>query len=295
MFYLSINAGLGNKMFQYASIKGLAKKMNIDMKVYSIDTSQSHQEHHDNYHWFYNKIAHDIELHDPIDFNHNETVFYNQPNNENIGKPTNFEDFKNIKNIVVSGYFQYEPNFLFIRPELLEIFKENEYITRELDLYAASLGLTYDNITALHIRLGDYMYMGEHFVNLENHYTKCIHTLRELQGNLHIVIICEDPHNIQHVYPNLLSFLANHDNVYFRHTDIDKQHSVEFDMYLLSRCKNVICSNSTFAWWGAWLNQRPDKTVFIPNPWMNIRTDNMLQMENACLVDNSTPYNHENI
>jgi len=294
MFYVSLYSGLGNRMFQYASIKGLAKKINCDMKVYSIN-SPHFQEHDNNYNWFYNKIADNIELHDSNDFNHDETVFYEQPYNEHIGKPTNFEDFKNIKNIVVSGYFQYEPNFHFIRPELLEIFKENEYITHELDAYAASLGLTYDNITALHIRLGDYMYLGESFVNLENYYIKCIHTLREMQGNLHVVIICEDPHNIQHVYPNLVSSIANHNNVYFRHTDIDKQHSAEFDIYLLSRCKNVICSNSTFAWWGAWLNQRPDKMVFLPNPWMNLRTDNILYMENAHMVDHCTPYTSENI
>lgn len=41
------------------------------------------------------------------------------------------------------------------------------------------------------------------------------------------------------------------------------------DMYLISLCKNNINSNSSFSWWGAWLNSNPDKKVIVPHFFIN--------------------------
>ena len=64
-------------------------------------------------------------------------------------------------------------------------------------------------------------------------------------------------------------------------TFVDCNHGEESwqDMYLMSRCKHNIIANSTFSWWGAWLNTYPKKIVVAPDRWWNGLKDDVVPNE----------------
>ena len=42
------------------------------------------------------------------------------------------------------------------------------------------------------------------------------------------------------------------------------------DLISISKCNHQIISNSTFGWWGAWLNRYKKKNVILPKNWFRI-------------------------
>src|SRR5438445_13818663 len=57
------------------------------------------------------------------------------------------------------------------------------------------------------------------------------------------------------------------------------------DMMLMSRCAHNIIANSSYSWWGAWLNRNPDKVVVCPKRWFKIGKDTKdLYLENWAII-----------
>ena len=65
---------------------------------------------------------------------------------------------------------------------------------------------------------------------------------------------------------NLMGLIGNREVVF---VDWNRKENSFRDMQLMSLCKHNIIANSSFSWWGAWLNQNESKVVIAPSVWMN--------------------------
>jgi len=117
---------------------------------------------------------------------------------------------------------------------------------------------------SLHIRRGDYLSNPNtnrvHGVCDMDYYNHCVECLTEKVKNPHFFIFSDDP---EWAHDNLKLPYAS---TIIDHNGVKKDWE---DLRLMTQCKHHIIANSSFSWWGAWLNSRRDKIVFAPRQWFS--------------------------
>ncbi len=92
------------------------------------------------------------------------------------------------------------------------------------------------------------------------YYRQAAEIMAEKHGPPHLFIFSDDHawmrENVHLPYPT----------TFVGHNGADKNYE---DLRLMSLCRHHIIANSSFSWWGAWLNPREDKTVIAPARWFN--------------------------
>lgn len=164
---------------------------------------------------------------------------------------------------LAEGYWQTEKYFSKIREIILDTFKFPQFERGTKNEYVANRISDCESVS-LHIRRGDYLKIADTggICTIE-YYSKSINILLEKVKPQLLVIFSDDPAWCKN---NLLNVVHNIPVIY---VDWNKGTSSFKDMQLMSLCSHNIIANSSFSWWGGWLNQNPNKIVIAPSRWMN--------------------------
>lgn len=152
----------------------------------------------------------------------------------------------------IHGYFQSEKYFKHCSDKILKTLELKEryqtYVDNKYD---------YTDTVSMHVRRGDYMYVQDiHPVQNIDYYERAY----ELSGKSKVIVFSDD---LDWCKANL-----KFDNIHFSEEPIDI-----LDMFIMSKCEDNIIANSSFSWWGAWLNRNEDKKVIAPSEWFGPSAD----------------------
>lgn len=259
MVVVKVWGGLGNQMFQYALYesylaKGVSAKLDISF----------YKNHHD---------FNGFEL---------ERVFGVKPkyinplfsklvkvigkmNSKLLGKPYKetdemmgyfYNEVAELKFGYLKGYWQTEKYFYPCTSLLHEVFVFPSVTDEKNKQMVAMMQST--NSVSVHVRRGDYLEQNRNWAMKKAYYEKA---LAEAKNKIN------DP--MFFVFSDDIDWVKNNLDIQpCTYIDWNKKDNSYVDMQLMSNCKHNIIANSSFSWWGAWLNKYPSKIVFAPSQWL---------------------------
>lgn len=160
------------------------------------------------------------------------------------------------------GYWQHEDYFIAIREDILKSFTFPTFEDQR-NQETANL-ITEKNCCAIHIRRGDYvkdrLFRGICDID---YYKTAIQRVKEL-ANPEVFFIFSD--DTVWCREHLTALSGQTETIYVDWNTGEKSFQ---DMHLISLCNHQIIANSSFSWWGAWLNTNKNKVVISPRKWWN--------------------------
>ena len=279
MNIIKMTGGLGNQMFQYAlylKLQSMGRTVKIDditeykkanprpnmLWCFDADYQAATQEEinyiTDGFLKFSHRVRRKIfgrksmEYHER-DYNFDEQILERDP-------------------AYFTGYFQSERYFKEIESQVREAFTFSDKIWDGLDTglrkkiqdYRKQIDETL--AVSVHVRRGDYLSSSEVYGGIctEAYYQKAIAIIRKKLPECVFYVFSNEPDWVRswlaECYPGEDQFVV------IEGTTEDKGY---LDMFLMSRCRHHIIANSSFSWWGAWLNPDKNKIVIAPDKWLN--------------------------
>lgn len=163
-------------------------------------------------------------------------------------------------NATYQGYFNSEKYFSQHSLEIRQIFTPHSGCLNSEGLELARQIKSQANPVSVHVRRGDYLTNPEarrwHGEIAQTYYRQALKIIMEKHPNPHLFIFSDEP-----------SWCLKNLNLSQPTTVVFGQSAVS-DLLLMSMCRHHIIANSTFSWWGAWLNAQPDKIVIAPAQWL---------------------------
>lgn len=253
---IKIKGGLGNQMFQYAYGRQLQLKKH---KKVVFDTS------------FFEENTKDTSRLFLLDkFNINLSDFRNIKRNKIQLFLNKYKDKILLRLIKDYSFYQKEKYFIDIQKHILKEFTLKDELSQEAKTIRERI-IQVSNSVSIHIRRGDYInnkkYNKHHGVCGIDYYKNAINYIKQRIQNPIFFIFSDD---ITWVRQNFLIENA----IYVSNANIKDYE----ELYLMSLCKNNIIANSTFSWWGAYLNKNENKIVIAPIKWTTKKTSRELDI-----------------
>jgi len=159
------------------------------------------------------------------------------------------------------GYWQSAKYFDHQRTALLDDLQLTQPLSARSQALLDKISLSSSSV-ALHIRRGDYV---------TNASANAVH------GTCTIDYYLNAMSHMENTFVAPVFFVFS-DDIEWAKSNLGNKHSMVFanydqnvpaheDMHLISACQHQVIANSSFSWWGAWLNRNPDKIVIAPQKW----------------------------
>lgn len=258
MITTRLHGRLGNQMFQYAAARGLAARLGtqvaldprlaeardegvltrvFDLPVVAADTLPALK-----------KTA-------PLRYAFWRMTSRRFRREQGLGYNPQIEEFRD--GSYLHGYWQSERYFAHAADLIRQDFSFPDFSSAE---NAAMAGRIADGLSvSLHVRRGDYLTLGAHVLCDQAYYDAALaRVLDGLRGDPTVYVFSDDPGWAKDNLPLPCRKVV----IDFNRADTDFE-----DMRLMSLCDHNIIGNSSFSWWGAWLNRNPDKRVAGPAHW----------------------------
>ena len=257
MLIIKLMGGLGNQLFQIFSLISYSIDNNIDYKILEFkDDKVSPLDNKSLRNTYWNNLLKNI--YNKTIKNINGIVYkYNEPCFEYKQLPLIPDKSKNY---IFLGYFQSYKFFQNNLDKILDLLKFNEIKKQYKNNY------NYESTISLHFRIGDYINLQSHHPVLSIDYY--INSLDKLikntdKNNWDILYFYEESDKGM-IDKNISILKEKYDKLNF--ISIDHKLDDWEQMICMSLCKHNIIANSTFSWWGAYLNEN-DNTVYYPDKW----------------------------
>lgn len=240
MNYISTNhqGGLCNTLFKLSAVISTAIDNNVE---YLFSNEFVRVGYDPDYTKFKNNIYRNITFVDRLP---HEYVIYNE-------KSFAFDNihYQQNTNLLLCGYYQSEKYFVNNRSHIIKLFEPDE---NSKNLIISNFS-DIQNSISIHVRRGDYLKLPNYHPQQPLDYYKQAVNIFGTEN--HYLIFSDDLTGIQ----DMFDFIPNKKFVSLG-TDY-------LDLYAISLCKHNIICNSTFGWWGAYLNKNVNKKVVAPSYW----------------------------
>lgn len=169
------------------------------------------------------------------------------------------------KPTMVWGFFQSPEYFSTISDKIKSDFRVKKRYTVDYEKFLLDNGLRKGGYIAIHLRLTDYKgftvpcLQGDDFTLPVSYYHRAIAQLKsKLGSNLPFVFVSDDPDSVAEIFKDL------EDKIISRGSAIT-------DFLVLQNSAHLIMSNSTYAWWAAFLNPKKEANIFCPKYFLGFK------------------------